>query len=236
MEKDSSTLENKLSELNKKSSFGEHILNIIKGILASAPFTGGISSLMTDYIPNTKQKRIEEFAKQVAEDLLKVKDKIENEVILNDNFAFMFESSFRKASENYQKVKLNAFRGIIINSAIRKDITNDEKEYFLNLTNNLTVLHLLILKFMATPEKYLEEMNIPQNRISGGFASFFPVAIPNVSLDVIKIAFSELHSYGLINTDKGIFGTMTAGQGLELLKGRVSNVGLRFIEFIKTPD
>ena len=236
MEKDSSTLENKLSELNKKSSFGEHILNIIKGILASAPFTGGISSLMTDYIPNTKQKRLEEFAKQVAEDLLKVKDKIDNEVILNDNFAFMFESSFRKASENYQKVKLNAFRGIIINSAIRKDITNDEKEYFLNLTNNLTVLHLLILKFMATPEKYLEEMNIPQNRISGGFASFFPVAIPNVSLDVIKIAFSELHSYGLINTDKGIFGTMTAGQGLELLKGRVSNVGLRFIEFIKTPD
>jgi hypothetical protein len=148
----------------------------------------------------------------------------------------MFESSFRKASENYQKVKLNAFRGIIINSAIRKDITNDEKEYFLNLTNNLTVLHLLILKFMATPEKYLEEMNIPQNRISGGFSSFFPVAIPNVSLDVIKIAFSELHSFGLINTDKGIFGTMTAGQGLELLRDRVSNVGLRFIEFIKTPD
>jgi hypothetical protein len=236
MEKDLSTLENKLSELNKKSSFGEHILNIIKGILASAPFTGGISSLMTDYIPNTKQKRLEEFAKQVAEDLLKVKDKIDNEVILNDNFAFMFESSFRKASENYQKVKLNAFRGIIINSAIRKDITNDEKEYFLNLTNNLTVLHLLILKFMATPEKYLEEMNIPQNRISGGFSSFFPVAIPNVSLDVIKIAFSELHSFGLINTDKGIFGTMTAGQGLELLRDRVSNVGLRFIEFIKTPD
>jgi hypothetical protein len=236
MEKDLSTLENKLSELNKKSSFREHILNIIKGILASAPFTGGISSLMTDYIPNTKQKRLEEFAKQVAEDLLKVKDKIDNEVILNDNFAFMFESSFRKASENYQKVKLNAFRGIIINSAIRKDITNDEKEYFLNLTNNLTVLHLLILKFMATPEKYLEEMNIPQNRISGGFSSFFPVAIPNVSLDVIKIAFSELHSFGLINTDKGIFGTMTAGQGLELLRDRVSNVGLRFIEFIKTPD
>ena len=70
MEKDLLTLENKLSELNKKSSFGEHILNIIKGILASAPFTGGISSLMTDYIPNTKQKRLEEFAKQVAEDLL----------------------------------------------------------------------------------------------------------------------------------------------------------------------
>lgn len=236
MGKDLSTLENKLSELNKKSSFGEHILNIIKGVLASAPFTGGISSLMTDYIPNSKQKRVEEFAKQVAEDLLKVKDKIDNEVILNDNFAFIFESSFRKASENYQKVKLNAFRGIIINSAVRKDITNDEKEYFLNLVNNLTVLHLLILKFMATPEQYLEEMNIPQNRISGGFASFFPIAIPNVSLDVIKIAFSELYNFGLITTDKGIFGTMTAGQGLDLLRGRVSKLGIRFIEFIKTPD
>ena len=44
------------------------------------------------------------------------------------------------------------------------------------------------------------------------------------------------HSFGLINTDKGIFGTMTAGQGLELLRGRVSNLGLRFMEFIKTPE
>jgi len=236
MEKEKSGLEKNLNELNQKGSFGEHIVNIIKAILASAPFTGGLSSLITDYIPNSKQKRLEEFAKQVAEDLLKVKDKIDNKVILNDNFAFIFESSFRKASENYQKVKLDAFRGIIINSAIKEDMNDEEKEYFLNLANNLTVLHILILKFMATPEKYLEEMNISQSRIYGGFSTFFPVAIPNVSLDVIKIAFSELFSYGLINTDKGIFGTMTAGQGLELLRGRLSNLGLRFIEFIKTPD
>jgi len=40
-------------------------------------------------------------------------------------------------------------------------------------------------------------MNISEGRIYGGFATFFPVAIPNVSLDVIKIAFSELYNYGL---------------------------------------
>mgnify|MGYP001609366208 CR=1 FL=1 len=154
MEKEKSVLEKNLNELNQRSSFGEHIVNIIKAILASAPFTGGLSSLITDYIPNSKQKRLEEFAKQVAEDLLKVKDKIDNEAILNENFAFIFESSFRKASENYQKVKLDAFRGIIINSAIKKDMNDEEKEYFLNFANNLTVMHILILKFMATPEKY----------------------------------------------------------------------------------
>ena len=79
-------------------------------------------------------------------------------------------------------------------------------------------------------------MGIPLTSIQGGFSNFLPVAIPNVNLDVIKIAFGDLYSNGLITTDKGIFGTMTAGQGIQLLKGRVSNTGNIFIEFIKNPE
>jgi hypothetical protein len=44
----------------------------------------------------------------------------------------MFEQSFRAVAEHPQKEKLEAFRGILVNSATRKAYIEEEKEYFLN--------------------------------------------------------------------------------------------------------
>jgi hypothetical protein len=148
----------------------------------------------------------------------------------------MFEKCFRGAAENPQQEKLDAFRGILVNSAIRQDLSEEEKEYFLNMTNTLTALHIRILKFIAEPIAYLEAAGIPQNQIHGGFSQFFPVAIPGIELDVIRSAFGDLHRMGFTNTDQSIFSTMTAGQGLQLLGGRVSKFGMRFIQFITSPE
>lgn len=214
----------------------EHILNVFKAGLATAPFCGGIASLMSDYIPSAKLKRLEKFAKQIAQDLEQLQKRVNESQILSDEFAFMFEKCFRGVAENYQREKLEAFRGILINSAIGSALPEEEKEYFLNLVNTLSVLHMRILKFMAMPLEYLDEMDISQKRIQGGFSQFFPVAISGVDLGVIKSAFGDLHQYGFIDTDKTIFTTMTSGQGLDLLRNRVTSVGARFINFCKTPE
>jgi hypothetical protein len=84
---------------------------------------------------------------------------------------------------------------------------------------------------MAVPLDYLADMKILPNQIRGGFSSFFPVAIPGVNIEVIKSAFGDLYQYGFIGTDKSIFATMTSGQGLSLLGGRVTPLGSRFMEF-----
>ncbi len=232
---DESALEKWERQKAEGQSFAEHILNIIKAGLSAAPFAGAIASLMTDYIPNAKAKRLEEFAEQIAKDLYDLQDSVNAEYLQTDDFAFMFEQSFRAVAEHPQKEKLEAFRGILVNSATIKGYTEEEKEYFLNLAMNLSTLHIRILKFMAIPEKYLEEAGIPKEKISGGFGNFFPVAIPGVSLEVIRSAFGELHRYGFTNTTESIFGTMTAGQGLDLLKGRVTELGNRFIRFCTSP-
>ena len=36
----------------KSSSTSEHLLNVLKAGLATAPFCGGLASLITDYIPS----------------------------------------------------------------------------------------------------------------------------------------------------------------------------------------
>ena len=210
-------------------------MNILKAGLTTAPFCGGIASLMSDYIPSSKFQRLEQFAKKIAEDLNKLQDQVDEAKIQTDEFAFLFENCFRGVAENYQKEKLEAFRGILINSAIGVNLSEDEKEYFLNLVNTLSVLHVRILKFMAKPIEYLKENQIPVESIRGGFSQFFPVAIPGVDVGVIESAFGDLYSYGFVSTDKKIFHTMTSGQGLDLLGNRVTQLGTSFINFCTAP-
>ncbi len=218
-----------------QTNIWEHLLNIFKAAAATAPYCGGIASLMTDYIPSAKFKRLEAFTKQLTEDIKHLENKLDTKYIKTDEFAFVFERCFRGAAENYQKEKLDAFRGILLNSAIRKDASEDEKEYFINLVNSLSALHIRILKFICNPLEYISENNIHREKIQGGFSDFMPIAIPGVELEVIKSAFQDLYQYGLINTDKSIFNTMTSSQGLHLLGNRGATFGNKFIEFCTVP-
>lgn len=232
--KDSKSLVQKFKD---KAQIGtaEHLLNIFRAVLATTPFCGGISSLMTDYIPNSKIQRLEEFTEQIANDLYELKDRIEEDKLLTDEFAYIFEECYKGVAEHYQNEKIQSFRGILLNTAVGNNSSEDEKQYFLSLVNNLSVVHIKILMFISSPLEYLQENDIPKEQIQGGFSQFFPVAIPGVSVEAIQSAFGDLHQYGFTNTDKSIFNTMTYGQGLDLLGNRVTDFGLRFINFCKKP-
>lgn len=213
----------------------EHLINLFKAALATAPFCGGIASLMSDYIPSVKQRRLEIFVEELSEDLLRVQDQIDEDKFFNEEFAFVFEKCLRGVSENYQKDKLDAFRGILVNAASGHGFESGENEYYLNQIERLSTLHIKLLSFIADPEQYLAAHDIPQQRIRGGFSSFFPVAIPDVHIEAIKSAFGDLYQLGYINTDKSMFHTMTSGQGLDLLGNRITEAGRRFINFCKAP-
>ena len=210
----------------------EHIINVFKAAVATVPFAGGLASLLSDYIPYARARRLEEFAQQTVEELGRLQDRVDQNYLHTDDFAFMFEKCFRAAAENPQQEKLAAFHSILVNSTTRRDLSEEEKEYFLNLALRLTTLHIRILRFMEEPEAYLSANGIPKEQITGGFRQFFPTAIPGVALDVIKSAFGDLYREGLLNTDASIFTTMTSGRGLDLLTGRVSDFGARFVSFI----
>jgi hypothetical protein len=217
------------------SPAAETVLNIFKAVLSTTPFTGGISSLITDYIPSSRVLRLEAFAERVANDLKDVATKVDADYLNTDEFAFMFERSFRGAAENYQREKLDAFRGILVNSAIRSDVKQEEKEYFLVLANNLSVLHVRILRFMAEPRAYLVDLQIAERSVQGSFSEMFGQVIPGVDPTIIESAFGDLYQLGLITTDKSIFHTMTSAQGMQLLGNRVADLGRRFVEFCRSP-
>lgn len=162
-------------------------------------------------------------------------EKVEAGRINADDYAFIFERCFRGAADFPQKEKLEAFRGILVNSALPTNLTQDQREFFLNLVERLSPVHLRILRFMADPRGYLAAMEIPESQIMGGFSSFFPVALPGVPIDVIHAAFADLHALGFTNTSPDIFTTMTAGQGLQLLGDRLTPLAKAFVSFCRAP-
>lgn len=213
----------------------EHLVNVFKAILATAPFCGGIASLMSDYIPSRRMKRLEDFAADVARDLNALREQVQTERIETDEYAFIFERGLRGAADFPQEEKLEAFRGILVNSLLANDLTQDQREFFLTLAERLSPVHLRILRFMSDPLDYLASMSIPEAAIHGGFSTFFPVALPGVGLAVIKAAFADLRTFGLTTTGADIFSTMTSAQGLELLRGRLTPLANDFVKFCTSP-
>ena len=229
--KNANDIVKRIEDKVRESNIADIILRVFKAGLSKTKF-GPFTNLILDFIPNKRFLRLEKFAQELAEDFNKLDEKIDVNFMTTDEFDFIFEQCFRAASENYQKIKLDSFRAIIINSTIDKKINNDEREFFLNLTNSLTVLHLKILNFMFDPHKYLSDNNIPENTVSGGFEEFFPKVFRNVDLEIIKMAFDDLYNYGLLTSDKGIFRTIMTVSGFEALIKRVSKNGERYINFI----
>ena len=216
----------------------EGAVNALKALFASLPFTGGIASLMSDYIPNRRMERIEQLAKEFGEDLNRLKDKVDESRIQTDSFARLFEESFKGAASNYHEEKLESFRAILINSLVSSDLTDDEKEYILSLVNDLTALHIRVLSFMYDADGYVQRHGLkPSNLDFGGFRVIFEKVFYPISIDVTRSAYSDLYRRGLVTTEDSIFATMTSSRGRQLIASpsRVSALGQRFVRFITVP-
>ena len=58
----------RIEEIATGSAGAERLTSIFKAVLASAPFMGGIASLISDQIGSRRQRRLEEFALNTAEE------------------------------------------------------------------------------------------------------------------------------------------------------------------------
>lgn len=209
----------------------EHVFNVITAVLASIPIGASFASLIKDYMPEAKFKRIDAFTKQIANDLKRLNDKIDSECIAKDEYAYMFEQSFRGVAQNYQEEKIEAFRAILLNSAIRQDVIQEEKEFFLSLVNSLSVVHIRILKFLSNPEDYIQEQRVEPSKFRGIFKKLI---MPELDTSIIELAFNDLFQLGLIKSSKTTFYTMETTSGRQ--EGdRINDLGRRFIIFCKSP-
>jgi len=116
----------------EKTPISDHIVNVVKAAISVIPIIGGpISSLVNDYIPNKKLKRLLDFTKQLSENIERFKDEIDEEFVKTDEFAYLFEQTYKLVLENYQKEKLDSLLALLVNSLRGQDLKADTTEYYL---------------------------------------------------------------------------------------------------------
>jgi len=154
----------------------------------------------------------------------------------NDEILYIVEKTLRGALENYQKEKLDAFRGILINSLTRTDRKQEEKEIYINLVNSLSVLHLKLLSIFANPDKFLNQKQLKfdsQNMWGDDFQTVLQKCL-ECDTEIIKSLITDLYNRGLINMSS--MGGLTANRGKDLLFGRLTELGKIFIEYCQANE
>jgi hypothetical protein len=232
MDKNSALLK-KIEDSLAKSPRLDSIVTLLKSLLNLSKIGSPISVLLSDFIPSRRFLRLERFVEELSKEYKKVEEKIDIDYITTDEFAYLFEQCFKAASENYQKEKIDAFKAILVNATTDKSLIHLEKEFFLNLTKQLTVLHIQILDFLHDTRDYIKRKNLNENQIQGRYKDFLPLIFPDIEFDTIKIAMDDLNSYGLTELKSSSFGVMTVSSGLQLLGDRkTTSFGEKYLRFI----
>lgn len=216
-----------------KTPSSDHIVNLVKAAISGIPTIGGpLGSLVNDYIPNKKLERLLDFIKQLSENIERFKDEINEDFVRTDEFAYLFEQTYNLVLENYQKEKLEFLMALLVNSLRGRDLKADTMEYYLKKIETLSPLHLGMLRFLSFPVDCFAEIGIKPENVKGyNFSRTLQTYFNEVPLDVLKGIFGDLYQMGFTNTDRNIFGSMTAGSGVDIISGRVSPLGKDFMDF-----
>ena len=234
MARKASNIQKKLEEKIANSPLTEKSIAIFSGLVGLTKYGAPFSALINNFMPNARLLRLEKFVNEIANKLENLDEEVQIHYLQTDEFAFIFEKCIKSVIENYQEEKIEAFKSIFINSIVSQKITQEEKEFFLNLTNQLTVTHIKILDLQFSPDAYLRKNKIERSSLKGVYGEFLYILFPNVAYETINIAYDDLYNYGLSCSDSTVFNKRTEKNGYDRL---VSVAGLTvfgelYVEFI----
>lgn len=227
----------KIKSLKKQTSI-DHIINGIKALVSLYPFGGGaVASLINDYIPKSREKRTIDFLTKVAEDLESLKAQIDTNYIKSEEFEYLFQKAWKVAVEHYQEEKIEGFRAILLNSAIGKEATGDDRDLFINILNELTGYHFEMLKVFKNPIEWNKKNN---NKVKGGsmmvsLNQILRECFPEWDEERIVIILDDLYNKKLCTIASDRIKTMMTGGGIEKLNNALTPFGKRFIDYITMP-
>ncbi len=222
-------MDNKFPE----KSIGDNSHAIVKGIISAIPMAGGSLSVIFENIFTTPlDKRKKEWFQSLAdaiEELTKKVDDITPESLSkNEIFISVSMQATQIALRNHQQEKLNALKNAVKNSANPISIDENKVLMFTRIIDDMTPLHLKILKFLNNPniiEQELQKRTSPNIRTNYGdnmniWKEYYPELSSSREL-IIQIS-KELYVKGFLNNENA----------LHSLGKNTSNFADEFLDFI----
>lgn len=132
-----------------KKHTGDYALKLTKGALGAIPFAGAfVGELMDMIIVPQYQKKLEQWFTYIditIKDLIENSEKTKNEIFEDEEFQSIFQKTSRVYVNNFEKEKIPLLKSFL-KSSLNKKTEFNKKLLFLEMIQNLTAKHLMILR------------------------------------------------------------------------------------------
>lgn len=192
---------------------------VVEAGIGSIPAIGGALQTLYFGAQNEKRfKRIEQFYKDMNEDLEKIKNQIPplDNVVNQDEFLGILEDINAEVEKAKSQAKITYFKNLYKHTLLSSSVQNfDTQSFFLETLISLTNLELELLRFFhSTPDDYRHD-----------------VTIPGVSGDLIQGSLNRLSDYGLLSSMLHNISIGGPNNGVNNLY-KITPLGIQFVLFV----
>ena len=211
-------------------------------VAALGPIPG--ASLIADLVlASPFQDRLIDWLRDFAEKFERLCERVESidskTLVKDEAFRTTFFNAMRLVTYTHRKEKHEMLRNAVLNSALPDAPVDDERTVFLNLVEEFSVLHMLVLKTFRHPGIAnlsgfsIDDGNWRNNAGVFELFEFIQKEFPEIDLgfDFYVHVLSEFHTRELISnthSKRGEFSRMSHHPEL-------TTFGHRFLKFIESP-
>jgi len=211
-----------------KDNIKQHIKNLSVASVSAIPIAGGpISVLLDKYLPEYMQQKRDKLVEDINNELKLLEKKFSNVCYSDEKFISTFIKCTKLSLEEYESEKIEAYRNIIINSALPKESDFDEATLFINWIQELTIDEIRIIKSINDIDDVVFE-DVKSNDIY----QLLKVVYPNLPADYLIICGQNLMTKNIV-MGKHSYRKDNNKQSDRLWY--LTNLGERFISFITSP-
>jgi hypothetical protein len=219
------------------STRGETALEIAAIALEAVPYVGGVlSSTASYFLEIRKNRRLNEFLTDLAEDLQSVKDRINRHLAESEGFQDLTEDILSKAAETRQPEKLDALRAIFLNTVLSDLPDFGEAAEIADLVYNWQPRHIILLKILDNPLAADEQMgNVvgPGGGLVTSIGQILEKLLPEWDEDQIDRTWQELYDKQIHRTPGTR--TMITDRGIRQVEGRLTDFGQKVAGYLRNP-
>ena len=224
----------------------------VKGGLSIVPWAGGpLAEIFSTSVGSPLHRRLESYLKSIDIRIIELekKSRLDSKSLTsNDEFIDIVTHATQIAVRTSQEEKIKVLRNCVLNTALNINIDRDRKLMYLNIINQITPTHLIVLRIIADPEEAIRELVSNELR---GVDRFSQVSVLGdlgkklvLEPELFKMVVNELESWGILQNVKSDHTSGLATDKLEITiqglidnaKSRVTTRGWEFLRFIDDTD
>lgn len=193
------------------------------------PLGNTFTSIFSSFVAPKIEKRKEEFFREVALGIWKLSKKMEefnpDKLKKNDEFINSLLSAVQIAQRTNNKDKLTYLRNAVLSSVIIKNAAEFEKAQMINIIEDMTGLHFLILKFYGGSES-------GARALTGHLSEFVTLHSQEVSLniDLFSLILNDLEKNYLLYRK-----VIPSGWGYDHYAFGQTHLGKKLLQYISNP-